>query len=67
MAPARYDVEFWSHLSFPWKQWFAGRHEPAAAQLRPYFGPGMPAATFGSPDHVENAENSVATSVCTRP
>jgi hypothetical protein len=39
----------------------------AAAQLRPYFRSCTPAATFRSPDHVNNDENGVVISLCTDP
>jgi SAM-dependent methyltransferase len=31
VTPARYDVDYWWHICFPWQRWLAGRHhrEPA--------------------------------------
>jgi SAM-dependent methyltransferase len=31
VTPARYDVDYWWHVFFPWQRWLAGRHhrEPA--------------------------------------
>jgi hypothetical protein len=39
----------------------------SAGQLRPYFGSCTAAATFHSPQNVNNDENGVVLSVCTRP
>src|SRR5439155_12679579 len=36
VAPARYDVNFWFHLCFPWKQWFADKPQDLASPATRY-------------------------------